>query len=232
MTRAIRVPVEALRQLPLAAVFLVLASPLALPDVADAGVGDDAGGGVPNGIASRRSAEGEALGALLGSSGGPPLRELLAGAAGPYRGGKMDRGEVELLLSELDSAHQHSDLAAAAALVDFPLVVLKAASNGWARNGSWSSEEWLEAVEPRFNGEPAAKVSHSSAIFMVTDSLAWVEDARVLIAETHVPDRARKLALVIRKGRKWLVKAIVERSWPELVYSPAVAVLDTPMDAR
>jgi hypothetical protein len=141
----------------------------------------------------------------------------------------MDRGEVDLLLSELDSAYQHSDLAAAAALIDFPLVVLKAASNGWARHGSWSSEEWLKAVEPRFNGPPAAKVRHGHAISMVTDSLAWVEDSRILLADTHLADRAHKLALVIRKGRRWLVKAIV--TWPELVSSPAVAVLDTPMDA-
>jgi hypothetical protein len=208
VTRTVLAPVNALRQLHLAAVFLVLASPLAFPDVAVAEVRDDASGRVPDGIASRPGAAGEALGALLGRSGGLP--PVLAGAAGD-RSGKMDRGAVDLLLSELDSAYQHSDLAAAAALVDFPLVVLKAVSNGWAQNGSWSSEEWLKAVEPRFNGPPAAKARHGHAISMVTDSLAWVEDVRILIADTHVPDGAHKLALVIRKGRKWLVKAIVER---------------------
>jgi hypothetical protein len=211
VTRTILAPVNAPRQLHLAAVFLVLASPLAFPDVAGAEVRDDASGRVPDGIASRPGAAGEALGALLGRSGGLPLREVLAGAAGD-RGGKMDRGAVDLLLSELDSAYQHSDLAAAAALVDFPLVVLKAVSNGWAQNGSWSSEEWLKAVEPQFNGPPAAKARHGHAISMVTDSLAWVEDVRILMADSHVPDGAHKLTLVIRKGRKWLVKAIVERS--------------------
>ncbi len=218
MTRAIRAPADALRQLHLAAVFFVLASPLAFPDVAVAGVGDDARGGVPSdGIASQRSSVGEALGALLGRSGGLPLREVVAGTAGSNRGDQTDGREVDLLLSELDSAYQHSDLAAAAALIDFPLVVLKAASNGWERNGSWSSEEWLEAVEPQFNGPPAAKVRRGHAISMVTDSLAWVEDARIVIADTHLPDRVQRLALVIRKGRRWLVKALVERTWPELV---------------
>lgn len=213
MTRVIRAALDALRRLRLAAAFLVLALPLAFPDVVVAGGDDDARGGVPSDrIASQRGTAVEALGALLGRSGGLPLREVLAGTAESNRGEQIDRREVDLLLSELDSAYQHSDLAAAAALIDFPLVVLKAASNGWARNGSWSSEEWLEAVESRFNGPPTAKVRRGHAISMVTDSLAWVEDARILIADTHPPDRVHRLALVIRKGRRWLVKALVERT--------------------
>jgi hypothetical protein len=117
-----------------------------------------------------------------------------------------------LLLREMESAYRHEDLAAAAALIDFPLVVDVTGSDGRMLDASLGAEEWLAAMEPRFNGRDRRPDPPRAA--GMADPLAWIEGDRKLIARPDSMEARRRSLVMVRRGRRWLIKAIVGRSWP------------------
>src|SRR6266545_4746445 len=81
----------------------------------------------------------------------------------------------------MEDAGRKGDLDAASALVDFPVLMVTDDSKGEATAGAWSKEQWMQVMAP-FYKKPMGdmKVTHKPSIFMVTDSLASVDDQQTM----------------------------------------------------
>ena len=108
----------------------------------------------------------------------PGGRGPAAGHSAPGTGADPRSMGIRVLLHEMECAYRNSDLAAAAALIDFPLMVMTGGSGGGALDVSLGPEQWLQAVEPRFNGQPAEQEPRTSTVVVITESIAWIEDDR------------------------------------------------------
>ncbi len=126
---------------------------------------------------------------------------------------KADKTEITALFKAMEAAEKKGDLNAAAALVDFPVLMVTDDSKGEAKAESWTRERWMELMEPFYKKPmPDMKVTHKPAIFMVTDSLASVGDQFALtMGKKSVTGRSS--TLLVRKGGKWLIKSMMEGGW-------------------
>ncbi len=126
--------------------------------------------------------------------------------------GKADRAEILALLHALDDAARRGDVNGAAALLDFPVLMVTDDAKGEAMADTWSKDQWIDVMTPSYQPAPGATVVHRPAIFLVTDSLATVADE----VTTTVGKRkitTRSAMLVVRTGGKWKVKSMVEGGW-------------------
>jgi uncharacterized protein (TIGR02246 family) len=124
-----------------------------------------------------------------------------------------DKKEIMAVFKAMEEAGQKGDLEAAAALVDFPVLMVTDDSKGEAMSGAWSKEQWKQVMEP-FYKKPMGdfKVTHKPIIFMVTDSLASVDDQQTMTMHGKKV-ATRTTSLLVRRGGKWLVKSMVEGGW-------------------
>jgi hypothetical protein len=126
----------------------------------------------------------------------------------------------------MEAAGKRGDIEAAAALIDFPVLMATDDSKGEGMGESWERERWIEVMKPFYaNPMPEMKVTHKPDVFLLSDSLATVND----VATVKTPGRTitmRNTTLVIRRDGKWLVKAMAEAGWgdlPQLQETPGSA---------
>lgn len=134
-----------------------------------------------------------------------------------------DRKEIAALWKEFEQCEKKGDVHAAAALVDFPVLMVTDDSRGQAMGETWSREQWTKVMEPFYKSpNPDMKVTHRPQVFLMSDSLATVND---VVTVTTGPKKmtARNSTLVIRKDGKWLVKAMTEGGWGDVMGPPATA---------
>jgi hypothetical protein len=126
---------------------------------------------------------------------------------------REDRKQIRALLRAWDEAVQKADLAAAAALVDFPVLMATDDQQGNAITESWDREKWGQRMAPFFKPPPAdAKATHDVQIDLITDALATVQDESTMkLGKKKVT--FRNASLVVRKQGAWLVKSMVEGGW-------------------
>jgi hypothetical protein len=170
-----------------------------------------------------------ALALLLSALALPTLAEEKSGD--PMAGWKpakvkheaADRKEILALLKAMDEAGKKGDLAAAAALVDFPVTMITDDSKGQAGGESWSKEQWTKVMAP-FYAKPMTqmKVTHKPTVVLASDSLATVTDAWTMTMGK------RKLAgknatLLVRRDGQWRVKVMMEGGWGDLTPEGASA---------
>ncbi len=130
-----------------------------------------------------------------------------------------DRKEIAALLKAMDDAGKKGDLDAATALVDFPVLMLTDDKKGEASGEPWSREQWMQVMAP-FYKKPMSdmKVTHKPTIFLVTDSLASVDDV-VTMTMGKKTVTSRSSSLFVRKDGKWLLKAAMEGGWGDMMAS-------------
>jgi uncharacterized protein (TIGR02246 family) len=128
-----------------------------------------------------------------------------------------DKQEIQALFRAMDSAGKAGDLDAAAALVDFPVTMMTDDSKGEAMGEAWDRERWTGVMKP-FYEKPMKdmKVTHKPTIFLLSDSLASVDDVATM---THAGKTvtSRSSTLVVRKEGKWRVKAMAEGGWGDMM---------------
>lgn len=126
---------------------------------------------------------------------------------------KRARREVEALMEEMHAAYREGNIAAAASLMDFPVYMVTDDWKGEAVTAEWDRDRWMERMGPLFRSPvPDLRQKHEHNVFIVSDSLANVDDEqRVRMGRTTVTIRSS--SLVIRKGRRWLVKSVIEGGW-------------------
>jgi uncharacterized protein (TIGR02246 family) len=131
-----------------------------------------------------------------------------------------DKQEIQALLRAMESAATTGDLDAAAALVDFPVTMITDDSKGEASGDAWSREQWTQVMKP-FYEKPMkdAKTTHKPTIFLLTDSLASVDDVWTM-RQGGKTMTSRTSMLVIRKEGKWRVKAMAEGGWGDMGAAP------------
>jgi hypothetical protein len=160
------------------------------------------------------------------ASGGDPME----GWAPPkVKNEKTDRQEILALFKAMETAEKKGDLNAAASLVDFPVLMVTDDAKGQAASGTWDREKWTKVMEPFYKHPmPGVKVTHKASIFMISDSLASVDD-QATITHGNKTIRARNSTLVVRKDGRWFVKAMVEGGWGDVMKKeqPASATEET-----
>ena len=171
------------------------------------------------------------LALLLVPSLGLAAEEKSAAASDPMAGWvppkvkneAKDKQEIQALFRSMDVASRSGDLDAAAALVDFPVTMMTDDSKGEATGDAWSREQWTQTMRP-FYEKPMKdmKVTHKPTIFMLSDSLASVDDVCTMIqgGKTMV---TRNSMFVVRKDGKWRVKAMAEGGWGDMMAAQGTA---------
>jgi hypothetical protein len=134
----------------------------------------------------------------------------------------QDKKEITALLAAMDDAGKKGDLQAAVALVDFPVLMVTDDSKGEASSEPWTKEQWVKVMEPFFKPNPDMKMTHRHAIFLVTDSLATVQDQATM---TMGPKKvaSRSATLLVRKGGQWRVKSMIEGGWGDMMSAPGAS---------
>jgi Domain of unknown function (DUF4440) len=129
---------------------------------------------------------------------------------------EKDKKEIGALFMAMHEAGKKGDVDAAAALVDFPVLMVTDDSQGQAMSDSWTREKWLQVMKPFYSPHPEMKVKHKPAITLLTDSLATIADeATITMGKKTVT--ARSSTMAIRKDGKWLIKAMVEGGWGDMM---------------
>jgi hypothetical protein len=135
----------------------------------------------------------------------------------------QDNKEIGALFKSMEAAAMRGDLDAAAALVDFPVLMATDDSKGEATAETWTEEKWRQVMAPFYKPMPEMKVTHKPVIFLLTDSLATVGDTATM---TMGPKKitSRNSMLLVRTDGKWKVKSMVEGGWGDMMKEqPAAA---------
>jgi hypothetical protein len=152
----------------------------------------------------------------------------LLAAAEPAAGGpasRVPRGvqdearakkEIQELFLGFDDAGENGDAEAAAALLDFPLLVVTDGAKGEATGEAWKRERWLETMAPVYDVPlKNARITHKAQVFLVSDSLATV-NLITTVTKGGKSKVERTGALVIRRDGEWRIKARVESGWSDV----------------
>jgi ketosteroid isomerase-like protein len=126
---------------------------------------------------------------------------------------KQEKKEIEALLQEMHAAYRNGDQAAVAARIEFPVLMITDDWKGEVLARSWDRETWMNKMAPLFQ-HPVQDLqrAHQHDIFVVSDSLASVEDEQsVMMGKKKVT--IRNSSIVVRKDRSWFVRATVEGGW-------------------
>jgi ketosteroid isomerase-like protein len=129
---------------------------------------------------------------------------------------EKDKKEIQALIQAMDAASKRGDIDAAAALIDFPVLMATDDSKGEGMAEAWERERWIEMMKP-FYSKPMAdmKVTRKPDIFLLSDSLATVNDVcTVKMGPKTVT--MRNSTLVLRRDGKWLVKGMAEAGWGDM----------------
>jgi ketosteroid isomerase-like protein len=128
-----------------------------------------------------------------------------------------DKQEITALIKAMESAARTGDLDAAVALVDFPVMMMTDDSKGEAMGEPWSREEWLEVMKPFYEQlMKDMKVTHKPNIFLVSDSLASVDDVSTMKMGGKTITSRNSMFLIRREG-KWRVKGMAEGGWGDMM---------------
>jgi hypothetical protein len=126
-----------------------------------------------------------------------------------------DKKEIMALFGRMDAAGKKGDLDAAAALVDFPVLMVTDDSKGEAQTAEWSRAQWTEVMKPFYSKPMEGKVTHKPTIFVVTDSLAVATDAWTMTAGRKTTS-GKSSTLFVRKGGEWRIRAMMEGGWGDM----------------
>ncbi len=150
----------------------------------------------------------------------PPAADPMAGWKPPkVTKEQADKREIMALFRQMEDAGKKGDLEAAASLIDFPVLMVTDDSNGEARTGSWAQEKWMQVMAPFYKPMPDMKVTHKPTIFMITDSLASVDDVSTMtMGKRNITSRSNML--LVRTGGEWRVKSMTEGGWGDMMKGP------------
>jgi hypothetical protein len=153
----------------------------------------------------------------------PALSDEQAGEANPmasYRLPKApaegkDKKEILAVFRKMEVAEKKADIEAAAALVDFPVLMATDDSKGEAQSGAWTRDQWMEVMKPFYAKPMDTKMTHQMSVFVVTDSLAVAHDHWKMTMGKKAMS-GRNSTLFVRKGGEWKVKALMEGGWGDM----------------
>ncbi|MBK9516335.1 MAG: nuclear transport factor 2 family protein [Anaeromyxobacter sp.] len=127
---------------------------------------------------------------------------------------KKDRKEIEALLKKMETCSTKGALDDAAALIDFPVLMVTDDAKGEGTGEPWSREQWVQMMKPFYEKPmpPGSMVPGKRTIVLLTDSLALVGAGWTMAAGPKKVSGTSGMVL-LRKGGEWRVKAMVEGGW-------------------
>jgi uncharacterized protein (TIGR02246 family) len=147
----------------------------------------------------------------------PPGGDPMAGWVPPKLASPAkDKKEIQALYQAMEAAGKRGDIEAAAALIDFPVLMATDDSKGEGLGETWERERWIELMKP-FYAKPMTdmKITHKPDIFLLSDSLATVNDVTTMKMGGRTIT-TRNTTILVRRDGKWLVKAMAEAGWGDL----------------
>jgi hypothetical protein len=127
-----------------------------------------------------------------------------------------DTKEITALLKSMEQAGKKGDLDAAVALVHFPVLMVTDDSQGQAAGESWNEDKWRQAMAPFYKQPMTMKVTHKPSVFLITDSLAVVNDTSTM-AMPGKKVTTKSSMLLVRDGGTWKVKSMTEGGWGDMM---------------
>ena len=154
--------------------------------------------------------------AAAAEKGGADEQDPMAGWAPKKAANEaQDRKEIDALVKAMDAAARKGDLQAAAAMVDFPVLMVTDDKKGEASAAEWSKEQWLQVMEPFYKQPLEGKIRHKPTVFLASDSLATLVDV-VTMTVGNKSLTSRNSTVLVRKDGKWLVKVMMEGGWGDV----------------
>ncbi len=156
--------------------------------------------------------------ALAAEDAGGPSGDPMAGWVPPkVTNEAKDRKEIMALFQAMEAAGKRGDVDAAAALVDFPVLMTTDSSKGEGMAETWTREQWVERMKPFYaKPMPDTKVTHKPNIFLMSDALASVNDISTMtMGKKSVT--MRNNTLLIRRDGKWMIKGMAEGGWGDMM---------------
>lgn len=150
-------------------------------------------------------------------SAGTPGEPMAGWVPPKVKAEAKDRQEIEGVIRAMDAAARTGDVDAAAALVDFPVTMMTDDSKGQGMADSWDRERWVKEMQPIF-GQPMkdVKVTHKPNVFLLSDSLASVDDVATM-TQGGKKITSRNSMFLVRVDGKWRVKAMAEGGWGDIM---------------
>ncbi len=161
--------------------------------------------------------------ALLALAGGAAAAEPATSAQDPMAGwappkvkaeGKGKK-EIQAVFLKMEAAGKKGDLEAAAAVIDFPVLMVTDDKQGEAAGESWTKEQWVQVMKPFYAKPMEGTIKHKPSIFLVSDSLATA-NVEWTMKEGGKTMTGRNALILIRKGGEWKVKAMMEGGWGDM----------------
>jgi hypothetical protein len=152
--------------------------------------------------------------------GGPPDDPMAAWVPPKLKNEAKDKQEITALMKKMEAAGKKGDIEAAAALIDFPVLMTTDDSKGEAMSETWTREQWIEAMTPFYAKPMDMKVTHKPNIFLMSDSLASVDDVCTMTMGGKSGSKSvtmRNNTLLIRKDGEWRVKGMAEGGWGDMM---------------
>jgi hypothetical protein len=142
----------------------------------------------------------------------------MAGWAPPVvKNEKKDRKEIEAFLKVMEAAAGKGDIDAAAALIDFPVLMVTDDAKGEGGGEAWTREQWTQVMKPFYAKPmpPGSQAPGKRTIVLLTDSLALVGSGWTMTMGPKKLSGTSGLVL-LRKGGAWKAKAMVEGGWGDM----------------
>jgi hypothetical protein len=158
----------------------------------------------------------------------------MAGWAPPVvKNEKKDRQEIEAHLKKMEAASMKGDLDAAAALIDFPVLMVTDDARGEGSGEPWTREQWLQVMKPFYAKPmpPGSMTQGKRTIVLLTDSLALVGSGWTMTMGSKKVSGTSGLILV-RKGGQWKAKAMAEGGWGDTPMAAAAPGEPAPGTAK
>lgn len=143
-------------------------------------------------------------------------QDPMAGWAPPkVKAEAKDKKEIQVLFLRMEEAGKKGDLDGAAAVIDFPVLMVTDDKAGEATGESWTREQWVQVMKPFYAKPMEGTMKHKPSIFLVSDSLATA-NVDWTMKEGGKTMTGRNALIFIRKGGEWKVKAMMEGGWGDM----------------
>jgi hypothetical protein len=136
---------------------------------------------------------------------------------------KQDKKGIDDLYKAFEAAMMKGDVAAAADLVDFPVIMLSDDSKGAVKSFNASREQWTGIFTPLATNRPKdMKMSGKHTPTFLSDTLA-VSIEQNSMSAGKVKGKWNAMAVLTLVDGKWKFKQMAEAGWGDMPTGPAAA---------
>jgi hypothetical protein len=136
---------------------------------------------------------------------------------------KQDKKGIDDLYKAFEDAMMKGDVAAAADLCDFPVIMLSDNSKGVAKSFNATREQWVGIFTPMATNRPKdMKMSGKHTPTFLSDTLA-VSIEQNSMSVGKVKGKWNAMAVVALVDGKWKFKQMAEAGWGDMPAAPTAA---------